>query len=59
VLTEMHATMGDAERPWKKAAAIPVRRPGEPEEIAAAVAWLMSGEASFTNGAVLRVAGGV
>jgi NAD(P)-dependent dehydrogenase (short-subunit alcohol dehydrogenase family) len=58
VLTEMHATMGDAERPWKKAAAIPVRRPGEPEEIAAAVAWLMSGEASFTNGAVLRVAGG-
>ncbi|WP_314173665.1 SDR family oxidoreductase [Streptomyces winkii] len=59
VLTGMHATMGDPDRPWKKAeAAIPMRRPGEPEEIAAAVAWLMSDEASFTNGAVLRVAGG-
>jgi NAD(P)-dependent dehydrogenase (short-subunit alcohol dehydrogenase family) len=58
VLTEMHATMGDPERPWKKAATIPVRRPGEPGEVAAAVAWLLSDEASFTNGAVLRVSGG-
>lgn len=58
VLTDMHAAMGDAERPWKKAAGIPLGRPGEPREIADAVAWLMSDEASFTNGAVLRVAGG-
>ncbi|NLU73456.1 SDR family oxidoreductase [Streptomyces sp. HNM0575] len=58
VLTDMHATMGDPERPWKKAESIPLRRPGEPGEIAAAVAWLLSDEASFTNGAVLRVAGG-
>lgn len=58
VLTGMHAAMGDPERPWKKAATIPVGRPGEPGEVAAAVAWLLSDEASFTNGAVLRVAGG-
>lgn len=58
ILTDMHATMGDAQRPWKKASGIPVGRPGEPEEIAAAVAWLLSDEASFTNGAVLRVSGG-
>jgi len=58
VLTDMHATMGDPDRPWKKAESIPLRRPGEPAEIAGAVAWLMSDEASFTTGAVLRVAGG-
>ncbi|MGH3314257.1 MAG: SDR family oxidoreductase [Streptomyces sp.] len=58
VLTGMHAAMGDPDRAWKKAATIPVGRPGEPEEIAGAVAWLMSDEASFTTGAVLRVAGG-
>lgn len=58
VLTDVHAAVGDAERPWKKARSIPVGRPGEPEEIAHAVAWLLSHEASFTTGAVLRVAGG-
>ncbi|MGW8376837.1 SDR family oxidoreductase [Streptomyces sp. ODS28] len=59
VLTDIHAEMGDPDRAWKKAESIPVRRPGEPEEIADAVGWLMSDEASFTTGAVLRVAGGV
>lgn len=59
VLTDMHAAMGDPDRAWKKAAITPVRRPGEPEEIADAVCWLMSPEASFTSGAVLRVSGGL
>lgn len=57
VLTGMHAAMGDPDRPWKKAAVTPLGRPGEPEEIASAVAWLLSSEASFTTGAVLRVTG--
>ncbi|KPC65756.1 SDR family oxidoreductase [Streptomyces albus] len=59
VLTEMHAVMGDPDRPWKKARITPAGRPGEPEEIADAVAWLLSDEASYTSGAVLRVAGGL
>lgn len=59
VLTDIHAAMGDPDRAWKKAESTPLRRPGEPEEIAGAVAWLLSAEASFTTGAVLRVAGGV
>lgn len=59
VLTDMHAAMGDPDRPWKKAEVTPLRRPGEPREIADAVAWLMSEEASYTTGAVLRVAGGL
>lgn len=59
VLTDMHAAMGDPDRAWKKAEITPLRRPGEPREIADAVAWLLSDEASFTSGAVLRVAGGL
>ena len=37
---------------------VPLRRPGSPEEIAAAVAWLASDEAGFTTGAVLAIDGG-
>ncbi|MCX4585136.1 SDR family NAD(P)-dependent oxidoreductase [Streptomyces sp. NBC_01481] len=56
--TDMHATMGDPDRPAKAATTIPLGRPGEPEEIAAAVAWLLSPDASYTTGTVLRVSGG-
>ncbi|WFB06213.1 SDR family oxidoreductase [Streptomyces sp. LX-29] len=59
VVTEIHAAMGDPERPWRNPDRVPMRRPGEPEEIAGAVAWLLSPEASYTSGAVLRVAGGL
>lgn len=58
VLTDMHTAMGDPERPWTKAQSTPAGRPGDPAEVANAVSWLMSAEASFTTGAVLRVAGG-
>ncbi|MFE0456478.1 SDR family NAD(P)-dependent oxidoreductase [Streptomyces sp. NPDC058914] len=56
--TEIHAAMGDPDRPRRAAASIPLGRAGHAEEIAAAVAWLMSPDASYTTGAVLRVAGG-
>ncbi|MFE3527166.1 SDR family NAD(P)-dependent oxidoreductase [Streptomyces sp. NPDC059161] len=56
--TDMHATMGDPDRPARAAVGIPLGRPGEASEIAAAVAWLLSPDASYTTGTVLRVSGG-
>lgn len=56
VWTDFHQ---DPERPAKVAARIPMGRAGRPEEIAGAVAWLLSPDAGYTTGAVLRVAGGL
>ncbi|MGW6270329.1 SDR family oxidoreductase [Streptomyces sp. NPDC055060] len=55
IWTDFHA---DPERPAKLAKSIPLGRSGHPEEIAAAVTWLLSPEASYTSGTILRVAGG-
>ncbi|WP_411102765.1 SDR family oxidoreductase [Streptomyces sp. cmx-4-9] len=56
--TDMHAAMGDPDRPARAAAGIPLGRPGRPDEVSAAIAWLLSADASYTTGAVLRVSGG-
>ena len=40
-------------------ARIPAGRPGEPEEVAEAVAWLLSDAARYTTATVLKVAGGI
>ena len=39
-------------------ASIPMRRVGEPTEIAEAILWLLSAEASFITGSMLDAAGG-
>ncbi|WP_320784470.1 SDR family NAD(P)-dependent oxidoreductase [Streptomyces sp. CRN 30] len=56
--TDMHAAMGAPDRVRRMAPGIPLRRAGRAEEIAAAIAWLLSPDASYTTGTVLRVAGG-
>jgi NAD(P)-dependent dehydrogenase (short-subunit alcohol dehydrogenase family) len=49
----------DPERPAKTASTIPFGRSGRPEEIASAAAWLLSPDASYVSGTILRVAGGM
>jgi NAD(P)-dependent dehydrogenase (short-subunit alcohol dehydrogenase family) len=56
IWTEFHA---DPERPAKLASTIPMGRAGQPKEIAGAVSWLLSADASFTTGTIIRVAGGM
>jgi NAD(P)-dependent dehydrogenase (short-subunit alcohol dehydrogenase family) len=58
VLTELHATSGDPQRPTRLAPTIPMGRAGTATEIAEAVLWLLSPEASYTTGAILAVSGG-
>jgi NAD(P)-dependent dehydrogenase (short-subunit alcohol dehydrogenase family) len=58
IRTSIHAAAGEPGRVERVAPSVPLRRAGEPEEVADAVAWLMSEEASYVTGTTLRVAGG-
>ena len=49
----------DRDRPRKMASSIPLGRPGVPDEIAGAVSWLLSEDARYATGTVVRVAGGM
>ncbi|MER6395485.1 SDR family oxidoreductase [Kitasatospora sp. NPDC001603] len=52
--------LADADAAYREATRLtPTGRPGEPEEVAAAIGWLLSAAASYVNGAVLTVDGGV
>jgi len=56
--TEIHASGGQPDRIERIAPLVPVGRAGTAEEVAAAVAWLCSDDASYVTGAVLDVSGG-
>jgi glucose 1-dehydrogenase len=57
--TEIHADAGAPDRLERIADRIPLGRPADPEEVAAAITWLMGPEAEYVTGANLRVAGGL
>ncbi len=56
--TDMHAKGGEPGRIQRVAPSVPMQRAGEPEEIANAILWLASAEASFVTGTILDVSGG-
>ncbi|WP_102125786.1 SDR family oxidoreductase [Deinococcus planocerae] len=56
--TEIHALGGEPGRVTRLAPGIPLGRGGSPEEVAQAILWLLSDEASYVTGALLDVGGG-
>ncbi|WP_312924901.1 SDR family oxidoreductase [Atlantibacter hermannii] len=58
IYTEMHASGGEPGRVDRVASAIPMQRGGQPEEVAQAIAWLVSDSASYVTGSFIDLAGG-
>ena len=56
--TEIHASGGLPDRARQVAPQVPMQRAGSADEVAQAIVWLLSDEASYTTGAVLDVTGG-
>ncbi|MBO1113743.1 SDR family oxidoreductase [Bordetella petrii] len=58
IYTEMHASGGEPGRVDRVAGSIPMQRGGTAQEVAAAVMWFASDEASYTTGSFIDVSGG-
>lgn len=59
IYTEMHASGGEPDRVDRVKARVPLQRGGTSDEVALAIMWLLSDEASFTTGAFIDVTGGI
>jgi NAD(P)-dependent dehydrogenase (short-subunit alcohol dehydrogenase family) len=58
IYTDIHAKGGEPNRVERVKPTIPMKRGGQPEEVAAAIIWLLSSEASYITGTILDVTGG-
>lgn len=56
--TGLHAANGEPGRLERLSPSIPMKRPGTAEEVANAVLWLLSEEASYVTGSILEAGGG-
>ena len=58
IYTEIHASGGEPQRVERVKSSVPMQRGGQAEEVAYAILWLLSEEASYITGACLDVTGG-
>jgi NAD(P)-dependent dehydrogenase (short-subunit alcohol dehydrogenase family) len=58
IYTEMHASGGEPNRVERVKTQVPMKRGGAPDEVAHAILWLLSDEASYTTGSFIDVTGG-
>ena len=56
--TDIHASGGEPDRAHRLAGNVPMKRVGTADEIANAIVWLLSDEASYVTSAILDVSGG-
>jgi NAD(P)-dependent dehydrogenase (short-subunit alcohol dehydrogenase family) len=58
IYTGIHASGGEPGRVDRVKDSVPMRRGGQPEEVAKAILWLLSDEASYSTGTFIDVTGG-
>jgi NAD(P)-dependent dehydrogenase (short-subunit alcohol dehydrogenase family) len=58
IYTDMHASGGEAGRVDRLKASTPMQRGGTADEVARAILWLLSDEASYVTGSFIDVSGG-
>ncbi len=58
IYTGMHADGGEPGRVERVKAFVPMRRGGQPDEVAEAILWLLSSRAAYSTGTFIDVAGG-
>ncbi|PLR43638.1 NAD(P)-dependent oxidoreductase [Chimaeribacter arupi] len=58
IYTDIHADGGEPGRVDRLGKLLPMQRGGQPEEVAAAISWLLSDAASYVTGSFIDLAGG-
>lgn len=58
IYTDIHASGGEPDRVDRVKNSIPMKRGGQPEEVAQAILWLLSEQASYATGTFIDLAGG-
>ena len=58
IYTDIHASGGEPGRVERLKEGVPMRRGGDPEEVARVILWLASDESSYTTGSLVECSGG-